>query len=90
MNRCELVCGVGLLAETAVRATATRISPANNADESHRGEGLRLADYGPETMLPVKETHVARERYRIINTHTHITFSAKSVSDLALESGRVP
>ena len=79
-----------MLAETAVRAKASRISPASNADESHRGEGLGVADYEPETMLPVKETHVARERYRIINTHTHITYSARSESDLALESDRVP
>lgn len=39
---------------------------------------LPLSEYEPHSMLRVKETHVARARYPVIDIHTHLSFSAKS------------
>ena len=40
-------------------------------------------------MLRVTETHVPRSRYPVVDTHTHITYAARSYSDLALSAERV-
>ncbi len=54
-----------------------------------RGGALPLEEYQPESMLQVKEAHVSRARYPVIDFHTHITFSAHAVNGVALGAERV-
>ena len=39
---------------------------------------LALSDYEPKSMLRVKESHIERARYPVIDIHTHLSFSAKN------------
>src|SRR5579859_3285589 len=68
MNRRELLysTGMGLVGGTMAHAAGMRRS------------ALSLADYEPKSMLQVKETHVARARFPVIDVHTHISVSAIS------------
>ena len=89
MNRRELISKAGLLAGTAAATSAIAVPLQNSTREDVRQGSLSLADYEPKSMLRVTVTHVARARFPVIDTHTHITYSAKSVSDLALSAERV-
>ena len=50
---------------------------------------LPLADYQPKSMLQVRETHVSRSRYPVIDFHTHVTGSAHVVNGVAIGVARV-
>ncbi|HOM99058.1 MAG TPA: amidohydrolase family protein [Acidobacteriota bacterium] len=43
---------------------------------------LALVDFQPRSMLQVKETHVPRSRYPVIDVHTHLTFVEGSGKDI--------
>ena len=77
MNRRQLLhsTGLAMIGGTMARATGAPSSaePTNNAAPS-----LSLADYQPKSMLQVKESHVARARFPVIDIHTHISVSAHS------------
>ena len=49
---------------------------------------LALSEFQPKSMLQVHESHVARARFPLIDFHTHITISAKSVNGVALSADR--
>jgi predicted TIM-barrel fold metal-dependent hydrolase len=53
-----------------------------------RNEPLALAQYQPVSMLHLKETHVPRARYPVIDFHTHLTFSVQVVSGVSLGAER--
>ncbi len=46
-------------------------------EEKPRPKPLELSEYEPRSMLHVKETHVPRARYPVIDIHTHLSFSSK-------------
>ena len=89
MNRRELIYGAGLFAGTAVGVNAMGTTRDSSAPDDVHQEALSLADYEPKSMLREAESHVSRSRYPVIDTHTHITYSAKSISDLSLSADRV-
>src|SRR5579859_4376354 len=76
MNRRELLysTGMGLVGGTMAHAAGMRPS----AESTDSRSALSLADYEPKSMLQVKETHVARARFPVIDVHTHISVSAIS------------
>jgi predicted TIM-barrel fold metal-dependent hydrolase len=84
MNRRELLysTGMGMIGGTVARAAG-----AQSSAEANNARALPLADYEPKSMLQVKETHVPRARFPVIDIHTHITVSAGSKNgvDLAPE-----
>ena len=77
MNRRELLysTGMGILGGSVARAAG--VHPSAESD-SGRPPALNLADYEPKSMLQIKETHVARARFPVIDIHTHISVSAYS------------
>jgi predicted TIM-barrel fold metal-dependent hydrolase len=89
MNRRELIHRAGLVAGGTVGAAAVGRAAANGADGNVQSEMLKLTDYEPKSMLRVKESHVARARFPVIDTHTHVTYSAKSISELSLSAERI-
>ena len=77
MNRRQLLCTTGLGLVGGAMAQAAGL-PASPSDAKSATNALSLADYEPKSMLQVRETHVERARFPVIDIHTHITVSAKS------------
>jgi len=59
-----------------------------NQQPSSSGQRLDLTDYEPKSMLQVRETRVERARFPVVDTHTHISFSAKSENGIELAPER--
>jgi predicted TIM-barrel fold metal-dependent hydrolase len=85
MNRRELLysTGMGMIGGTVACAAG-----AQSRAEANHARLLTLADYEPKSMLQVKETHVARARFPVIDIHTHITVSAGSKNGVDLATQR--
>lgn len=86
MNRRVLLIGTGAgLAASAVGAGAAGKAGEGDAAKSVKGHRqLPLASYQPKSMLQVRETHVARSRYPVIDIHTHITDAARAKNGVPL------
>jgi len=76
MNRRELLyaTGMGMIGGTVAHAG---MHPSGGSTDNH-SPALALADYEPKSMLQVKETHVTRARFPVIDIHTHISVPASS------------
>jgi predicted TIM-barrel fold metal-dependent hydrolase len=87
MNRRQLLygTGIGLVSEIAARASGKALAAD---DERSHSPKLSLSEYQPTSMLHARETHVERARYPVIDVHTHITESAKSVNGVDLGAER--
>jgi predicted TIM-barrel fold metal-dependent hydrolase len=87
MNRRELLysAGLGIMGGAMARAADARPSLTEPKDQP---ASLCLANYEPKSMLQVKETHVERARFPVIDIHTHITVSAKSRNGVDLGAER--
>jgi len=83
--------GVGILTGGLRRVfgvESTSDSQADKAAAESRNEPLALAQYQPVSMLHLKETHVPRARYPVIDFHTHLTFSVQVVNGVSLGAER--
>lgn len=88
MNRRELLKGTGagmVVAGVGGPTAARAVSPAPQEEHRH----LYLSEYQPKSMLEVKETHVARSRYPVIDIHTHITDAAKEKNGVPIAPERL-
>jgi predicted TIM-barrel fold metal-dependent hydrolase len=69
---------------SALAAAVPLTRTALGYEEQTRGEAkpavLDLKDFQPRSMLKVPATTIARARFPVIDFHTHLGFSAKSVS----------
>lgn len=63
---------------------AGTLGHAESAEPKKPNRHLELSEYQPKSMLQVKETHVARSRYPVIDIHTHITEEARSKNGVPL------
>jgi predicted TIM-barrel fold metal-dependent hydrolase len=83
MNRRQLLCttGLGLMGSAVAQA---RVLPTPSSDPKSQSNSLSLAEYEPKSMLQVRETHVERARFPVIDIHTHITVSTKSKDGVEL------
>jgi predicted TIM-barrel fold metal-dependent hydrolase len=70
------------------RESARDAQAAKTQDEGDT-KSLALAKYQPVSMVRLKETHVPRAKYPVIDFHTHLTDSAKAVNGVSLGSERV-
>lgn len=87
MNRRQLLygTGMGLVSGVAVRAG---VKPSPRDDEQPKPAMLNLPDYQPTSMLHARETRVERARFPVIDIHTHITESSKSINGVDLGAER--
>ncbi|MGD0911777.1 MAG: amidohydrolase family protein [Terracidiphilus sp.] len=87
MNRRQLLygTGIGLVSGVAARA-GVKASPGN--DEQPKPAVLNLPDYQPTSMLHTRETRVERARFPVVDFHTHITESSKSINGVDLGAAR--
>ena len=51
-------------------------------------KGIALPEYEPRSSLHVKETHIAKARYPVIDIHTHLSWSTKSEKGVGLAAER--
>jgi predicted TIM-barrel fold metal-dependent hydrolase len=87
MNRRQLLYGTGLgIMSGAVAHAGGKVTTAD--DEQPKAKVVSLSDYQPTSMLQVHESRVERSRYAVIDIHTHITESSKSVAGVSLTSER--
>ncbi len=63
---------------------------AEKTEGAVKNPPLALAQYEPQSMLRVKETHVPRAKYPVIDIHTHLTHPAHTVNGVSLAAERVP
>ena len=80
--------GLSLGASAHTSAAFAIASGQENAQANPTGQRLALADYEPKSMLQVPEIRVERARFRVIDIHTHISFSAKSENGVELAPER--
>jgi predicted TIM-barrel fold metal-dependent hydrolase len=83
--------GVGILTSGLRRVFGVESTSDPQADKTaaeSRNEPLALAQYQPVSMLHLKETHVPRARYPVIDFHTHLTFSVQVVKGVSLGAER--
>jgi len=76
------------LAGSALAAAALPRPAAAQDESAPQPAPLDLSQYEPRSMLHVKETRVVRARYPVIDIHTHLSFSAKSVNGVSLAAER--
>jgi len=74
--------GAALTAACAGEAAADK-PPART------GAGLDLRDYQPRSMLHAAETKVPRAKFPVIDIHTHLSFSQKSVKGVSFGEERI-
>jgi predicted TIM-barrel fold metal-dependent hydrolase len=53
------------------------------------GPGLDLRDYQPRSMLHAGETKVPRAKFPVVDIHTHLSFSQKSVKGVSFGEERI-
>ena len=88
INRRQWLYGMGVMAGAAAQpGDAFAVGEEKAHKRPH--PPLELAEFAPKSMLQVHETHVARARFPVIDFHTHITRSAKSLRGVSLASDRV-
>lgn len=87
MNRRQVLYGTGLGLAAGIAAHAGIEAPPSNEEQTRPG-ALKLADYRPTSMLHLRETRVQRARYPVIDIHTHITESNRSVNGVCLAGER--
>lgn len=88
-NRREWLRGLGILAAVGAAPGVDSISVAEEKGENPaQHHSLDLSEFTPKSMLQVHESHVPRSRFPLIDFHTHITNSAKSVRGVSLASAR--
>ena len=86
MQGIGLVAGAGLAAGCATQPESkTEVEGKPQSEEKKPKSGnLPLSEYEPKSMLQVRETHVDKARFPVIDIHTHITVSAKEENGVAL------
>jgi predicted TIM-barrel fold metal-dependent hydrolase len=87
ITRRQWLYGMGMMAGAAARPGQSLASDDQaNSEAAH--PSLELSEFEPRTTLQVHESRVERARFPLIDFHTHITRSAKSVHGVGLTADR--
>src|SRR5499427_5455016 len=85
MNRRQWLYGAGLVAGAS---QLTLPGVAAQAESPPSPKPLDLSQYEPKSMLHVRESHVERAKFPLIDIHTHISASTKSEKGVELSPDR--
>ncbi|MGA9811866.1 MAG: amidohydrolase family protein [Terriglobales bacterium] len=85
INRRQWLYGMGLVAGAG---TQIGNAAALEAETKPHPKPLELSQYEPKSMLQVRESHVARARFPVIDFHTHISISTTSKNGVELSPDR--
>ena len=72
--------GLGALATSAKALEAQSAEPA--------AKSIPLTEYEPKSMLHVRETHIEKAKFPVIDIHAHLSGSVKSEKGVELAAGR--
>src|SRR5437899_12608982 len=78
---------MGLIAGAVAQSGSASLAVADGVAKTER-KPLDLSEYEPKSMLHVRESHVERARFAVIDFHTNISFSVKSEKYLVLAHER--
>ena len=84
--------GLGMLFNGVLKGwgrESVRDTQAAKAQDEGGAQSLPLTKYQPVSMVRLKETHVPRAKYPVIDFHTHLTDAAKAVNGVSVEAERV-
>ena len=84
--------GLGMLFNGVLKGwghDSARDTQAAKAQDEGGAQSLPLTKYQPVSMVRLKETHVPRAKYPVIDFHTHLTDAAKAVNGVSVEAERV-
>ena len=79
--------GMSMLAGV-VAAPGDFLAAQTTSEPQKTSKSLDISEYEPTSMLHVKETHVPRARYPVIDIHTHLSFSVKAANGVQLDAQR--
>ena len=85
MNRRQWLYGAGLIAGASQLALPAVAAQKENPPSP---KPLDLSQYEPKSMLRVREWHVERAKFPLIDIHTHISASTKSDAGVELAPER--
>ena len=85
MNRRQWLYGAGLIAGASQLALPAVAAQKENPPSP---KPLDLSQYEPKSMLRVRESHVERAKFPLIDIHTHISASTKSDAGVELAPER--
>jgi predicted TIM-barrel fold metal-dependent hydrolase len=85
MNRRQWLYGAGLIAGASGLAIPTTNA---QAERPPAPKPLDVSQYEPKSMLHVRESHVDRAKFPLIDVHTHISVSTKSEAGVELAADR--
>ena len=85
MNRRQWLYGAGLIAGASQLALPAGAAQKENPPSP---KPLDLSQYEPKSMLRVRESHVERAKFPLIDIHTHISASTKSDAGVELAPER--
>lgn len=88
INRRQWLYGVGTMVGVAAQSGSLFAAEKETTPKAEP-HALSLADFAPKSMLQVPETHVDRAKFPVIDFHTHVARSAKSVRGVSLAAERV-
>jgi predicted TIM-barrel fold metal-dependent hydrolase len=90
ITRRRWLCGMGMMAGAAAAQPRDVFAAAQGgtSEDASESRPLSLAEFEPRSMLQVKESHVNRARFPVIDFHTHVTRSAKSKNGVELAAER--
>ncbi len=73
-----------------IGASAAQAGPAPRDESANqeKAKPLELSEYQPRSMLHVRETHIERAKFRVIDIHTHLSWSVKSERGVELSGKR--
>jgi predicted TIM-barrel fold metal-dependent hydrolase len=86
MNRRQWLYGAGLMAGAGQLGVAA--ASEQKEDNASQPKPLELSQYEPKSMLQAHESHVERSKFPLIDFHTHISGSKKSVRGVELSPDR--
>jgi predicted TIM-barrel fold metal-dependent hydrolase len=88
MSRRSLLATTGMSILSGGLRRALGMQSVTDATAASPKGPLALEDFQPTSMLHVKETQVPRARYPVIDFHTHLTFSTRTVNGVSLGAER--
>lgn len=90
VTRRQWLVGMGMIAGAAAAPNVAfgAAEEAHTESEKPENQPLLLSEFEPRSMLHVEESHVERARFPVIDFHTHISRSAKSVNGVAVTAER--
>ena len=86
IDRRQWLCGMGLMVAGGGAHVGREGTVA--AESKGQSDSIDLSRYEPKSMLEVHESYIERSKFRLVDFHTHISFSKKAEKGIELSPDR--